>query len=56
MSLSHQLNTARRQMGYCPQTDALLPTLTSYETLALFARLRGIPECHIDNMSRKVGI
>ncbi|KAL5247524.1 hypothetical protein ACHWQZ_G019415 [Mnemiopsis leidyi] len=54
MSLSHQMSTARRQMGYCPQSDALLPTLTSYETLALFARLRGIPECHIDHISRKI--
>lgn len=31
-------------MGYCPQFDALLPYLTGYETLQLFARLRGIQE------------
>lgn len=30
--------------GYCPQEDALLPLLTGYEHLELFARLRGVPK------------
>ncbi|XP_015521738.2 retinal-specific phospholipid-transporting ATPase ABCA4 [Neodiprion lecontei] len=31
-------------MGYCPQTDALIPCLNAVEQLTLFARLRGIPK------------
>lgn len=33
-----------RQIGYCPQQDALIDNLTGVEMLTLFARLRGIPE------------
>ena len=30
-------------MGYCPQKDALWPTVTLEEHLTLFARIRGVP-------------
>lgn len=30
-------------MGYCPQQDAIMETLNSWDHLYLFARLRGIP-------------
>lgn len=33
-----------KQIGYCPQQDALIDNLTGFEMLTLFARLRGIPE------------
>jgi len=36
-----------RQIGYCPQQDALIDNLTGVEMLTLFARLRGIPERRI---------
>ena len=39
----------RQQIGYCPQFDALLDHLTGRETLVLYARLRGIPERHIES-------
>lgn len=32
------------RIGYCPQQDALIDSLTGSEMLTLFARLRGIPE------------
>ncbi|KAJ0389386.1 hypothetical protein ATCC90586_012042 [Pythium insidiosum] len=35
---------ARTVMGYCPQFDSLHDLLTVYEQLALYARLKGIPE------------
>ena len=41
-------------MGYCPQFDALLDRLTGYETLALFARLRGIPEKDVGRVTNSV--
>ncbi|OAD58503.1 ATP-binding cassette sub-family A member 3 [Eufriesea mexicana] len=36
------------QMGYCPQTDALLNSLNAFDHLRLFALLRGIPESKVD--------
>nr|XP_034183985.1 retinal-specific phospholipid-transporting ATPase ABCA4-like [Osmia lignaria] len=36
------------QMGYCPQTDALLSSLNSFDHLRLFALLRGIPSSKVD--------
>ncbi|CAH8631228.1 unnamed protein product [Schistosoma intercalatum] len=42
--LNRNLRKAQQSLGYCPQFDALLPYLTGYETLQLFARLRGIQE------------
>ena len=35
-------------MGYCPQTDALLNSLNSFDHLRLFALLRGIPKKKVD--------
>eukprot|EP00808_Paulinella_micropora_P015761 g60953.t1 len=37
----------RKQIGYCPQFDALIGNLTSSETLYLYGRLKGIPERHL---------
>ena len=34
----------RRLIGYCPQFDALIGTLTAREHLTLFARIKGMPE------------
>lgn len=34
-------------MGYCPQFDALIDQMTGRETLTMYARLRGVPSCHI---------
>lgn len=38
-------------LGYCPQEDALLPLLTGYEHLELFARLRGVPKDQLGKAS-----
>ncbi|PAA80698.1 hypothetical protein BOX15_Mlig024875g1, partial [Macrostomum lignano] len=49
-----------KQLGYCPQFDALLPLLTGRETLQLYARIRGVEEEDIDQLvetiSKRVGI
>eukprot|EP00794_Sanderia_malayensis_P015936 gene15936-17537_t len=34
-------------IGYCPQFDALIDELTAEEHLALYSRLRGIPESNV---------
>jgi len=41
--LTHQ-NDVRRLLGYCPQFDALIDTLTGREHLVLFARIKGVEE------------
>jgi ATP-binding cassette subfamily A (ABC1) protein 3 len=41
--LRKDLFSYQKQIGYCPQFDALLDKLTGEELLYLFARLRGLP-------------
>ncbi len=41
-------------IGYCPQFDALIDELTAEEHLALFSRLRGIPESSIKKVKYTV--
>ncbi|XP_008049514.1 ATP-binding cassette sub-family A member 3 [Carlito syrichta] len=47
-SISSDIGKVRQRIGYCPQFDALLDHMTGREMLVMYARLRGIPECHID--------
>jgi len=42
-----QQTEVRRLIGYCPQFDALIGTLTAREHLMLFARIKGYPREHI---------
>ncbi|XP_066238945.1 phospholipid-transporting ATPase ABCA3 [Saccopteryx leptura] len=46
-SISSDIGKVRQRIGYCPQFDALLDHMTGWETLVMYARLRGIPERHI---------
>lgn len=41
--------------GYCPQFDALIDSMTGRETIALYARLRGIQESYIDHLTNCLG-
>ncbi|KJE88968.1 ATP-binding cassette sub-family A member 1 [Capsaspora owczarzaki ATCC 30864] len=43
-SILNQQEEVRRRIGYCPQFDALIDLMTGRELLALYARLRGVPE------------
>lgn len=40
--IPEELNSAKRQIGYCPQSNPLCERLTVREHLELFARVRGI--------------
>ncbi|KAF1336800.1 Abc transporter a family member 1, partial [Globisporangium splendens] len=40
----------RRQIGYCPQFDALFDLLTVREHLELFARIKGVPSAELNNV------
>ncbi|XP_071958195.1 phospholipid-transporting ATPase ABCA3-like [Antedon mediterranea] len=45
-----QRKLVQQRIGYCPQFDALIERLTGREVLTMFARLRGIPSHHIENV------
>uniref|UniRef100_A0A667HZH5 ABC transporter domain-containing protein n=1 Tax=Lynx canadensis TaxID=61383 RepID=A0A667HZH5_LYNCA len=47
LSISSHLRKVRQWVGYCPQFDTLLNHMTGWETLVMYARIRGIPERHI---------
>lgn len=50
-SVSKQIERVHRNIGYCPQTDAIMPLLTAREHLIFFARLRGVPERYVKQVS-----
>lgn len=50
-SVSKQIERVHRNIGYCPQTDAIMPLLTAREHLIFFARLRGVPEKYVKQVS-----
>nr|UOU03308.1 ATP-binding cassette subfamily A1-like 1 [Brachionus rubens] len=50
-SVSRQIEKVHQHIGYCPQTDAIIPLLTAREHLVFFARLRGIPEKYVNQVS-----
>ncbi|XP_015109411.1 ATP-binding cassette sub-family A member 2 isoform X2 [Diachasma alloeum] len=42
-----------QEMGYCPQQDAIIGTLNSWDHLYLFARLRGVPKGQVHDVVAK---
>lgn len=59
-SVSKEIEKVHRNIGYCPQKDAIFPLLTAKEHLVFYARIRGIREKHINSVSKwalnKVGL
>jgi ATP-binding cassette subfamily A (ABC1) protein 1 len=49
-TVSRNLEKVHRNIGYCPQSDAIFPLLTAREHLIYFARLRGIPEKYVSRV------
>ncbi|XP_065191574.1 phospholipid-transporting ATPase ABCA3-like [Sycon ciliatum] len=49
-SIRSQLSQVQQRVGYCPQFDALIEKMNSYELLTMFARLRGIPPNKIQSV------
>lgn len=58
ISLLKQTRKFQQSLGYCPQFDAFLEQLNAYETLALFARLRGVVKVHkeVDECIELIGL
>lgn len=53
-SLSHDMREVYRNIGYCPQFDALFDELTGEETLKVYCLLRGIPPERIRYVTMKL--
>ena len=47
-NISTQFNQIKSKIGFCPQFDALVAYMNSYETLTMFARIKGIDEEYIE--------
>ena len=57
LNLMTEQEKVRQYIGYCPQFDALLPTLTARETLELYARLKNVlPLCAVLLVSCSCGL
>ena len=52
LDIEHQLKKVQQMMGYCPQFDGIVGTLTGREMIHLFARLRGVPANRIERSIR----
>ncbi|XP_029725473.2 phospholipid-transporting ATPase ABCA3 isoform X1 [Aedes albopictus] len=50
-SLTSDMTSVYRNIGYCPQFDALLDDLTGRETLKIYALLRGVRREEVGNVS-----
>lgn len=50
-SIRDDVDEVYKDLGYCPQKDALFPLLTAREHLCFYARLRGVPEEDICGIS-----
>jgi ATP-binding cassette, subfamily A (ABC1), member 3 len=48
LSITKNLGSVHKMIGYCSQADSILPELTGYETLKIFSLLRGIPKTDIN--------
>ncbi|XP_037883728.1 phospholipid-transporting ATPase ABCA1 isoform X1 [Glossina fuscipes] len=54
MNLSIEKSKIYKEIGYCPQFDALLDDLTGRETLKIFCLIRGIRKENIDELSEEL--
>jgi len=54
-SVKSDIKKVQRNVGYCPQFDAIIEELTGRETIRLFARLRGVREGSIDKLVDSLG-
>lgn len=59
-SIVSEIFECRKRIGYCPQFDPLLSSLTAIEHLQMYGRLRGVPPASLDDevgrLVRKLGL
>ncbi|XP_058456303.1 phospholipid-transporting ATPase ABCA3-like isoform X2 [Malaya genurostris] len=54
LNIRTEMNEVNRQIGYCPQFDAVLEDLTGRESLKIFGLLRSVSEDVIDAISQNL--
>jgi ATP-binding cassette, subfamily A (ABC1), member 3 len=54
ISLKTDMRKVHREIGYCPQFDALIEDLTGRQTLKFFALIRGVPKNKIAEVCEKL--
>ncbi|KAM7349571.1 ATP binding cassette subfamily A member 3 isoform 2-T3 [Cochliomyia hominivorax] len=54
LNLATDMNEVYKEIGYCPQFDALLDDLTGRETLRIFCLLRGVHLDRIDALTEEL--
>lgn len=54
LNLTSEMNEIYKEIGYCPQFDALLDDLTGRETLKIFCLLKGIRKERINQISEEL--
>ena len=54
-SVNSEIKQVQKNLGYCPQFDALIEELTGREMIRLFARLRGVREDQINGLVNQLG-
>ena len=52
VSILREIDEVHRNMGYCPQFDAINDLLTGREHLEFYAVLRGVPEKEVCDVSQ----
>mmetsp|Transcript_6325 Transcript_6325/g.7912 ORF Transcript_6325/g.7912 Transcript_6325/m.7912 type:complete len:1988 (-) Transcript_6325:343-6306(-) len=50
LDISENAEEVHKLVGYCPQFDAIFPSLSARENLKIYGRLKGIPENRLDKM------
>jgi len=53
-SIRKDLDKVRSDMGFCPQFDALVESLTAIENLEMFAKIKGIPTDMTDSVAQSL--
>ncbi|VDM91870.1 unnamed protein product, partial [Onchocerca ochengi] len=53
-NIQTQWRKAYDHIGYCPQFDAVIGEMTGQETLHMFARLRGVRECDLTQITNSM--
>lgn len=60
LSITDEQRRIRRYLGYCPQFDAFLGTLTGRQNLTMFGMIKGIPSdilpSYVDSMVKLIGL
>lgn len=53
-SICDSMQDVRKDIGFCPQFDSLSESLTAYENLRMYAKIKGIPSEMVEEVAREL--